>query len=518
MTVARYLDRIAAKYPERPAIVYGEQRWTFAEYAGAVDRLANAFASAGVRRGDRIAVFNTNCPEHLFALFAAARLGAVYSPMNYRLKGEELSHVLTDCEPSIVLVGARYAEQVGAVTSGIKAVRRTLVIDKAAGGSDKIAGDPDSLHDFLSDAGDSPPRDEVSDEATALLLYTSGTTGAAKGVMHSHANIIRRIEARSTAFDDDSLEKVGLLAVPVFHVTGLQVVIKTVAAGGTLAIMPQFTVEDFLKTIEREKVMMAVVVPTMLGQIVGYPRLGEFDLSSLRVLVYGGSATSPDLIREAMRKLPCLFSQGYGLTEVGVTWLPPEDHSLDPPPGRRDPLESVGRAIPGIEIAIVDEEGAHLPSGGIGEIIVRGGDVLDGYWRREEETALAVRDGWFYTGDNGYLDEEGLLFIEGRKKDLIIRGGENIAPIEIENVLMSHPAVAEAGVFGIPDQKWGEIVAAAVVLKSSDEVGAEELTEHCRERIASYKKPERIFFLEELPRNASGKFLAKELREKYGSS
>lgn len=509
MTIARYVDQMASKYPDRPAVIYGKQRWSYAEYAKTVNRFADAFASAGVGRGDRIAVFNTNCPEHPFVLFAAAKLGAVYSPMNYRLKGEELSHVFTDCEPSVALVGKRYAEQVKAGAAGIDAVKRTLIIDAAP-------GEPDSLRDFLHGADGSPPQAGVPDEATALLLYTSGTTGAAKGVMHSHANVIRRINARRTAFDDESLEKASLLAVPVFHVTGIQVMIKTAASGGTLVIMPQFRVEDFLQMIEAEKVMMAVVVPTMLAQVVECPDLSKFDLSSLKVLIYGGSAISPDLVRAAMRKLPCMFSQGYGLTEVGVTWLPPGDHSLDPPAGRRDPLESVGRAIPGIEIAIVDENGNRLPPGQTGDIIVRGGDLMDGYWRLEEETARAVRDGWFNTGDSGYLDEEGFLFMAGRKKDIIIRGGENIAPIEVENVLMSHPGVAEAGVFGIPDAKWGEIVAAAVVLAPTGQATAEELTEFCRERMASYKKPERIFFTKRLPRNASGKLLAKELRRTYG--
>jgi acyl-CoA synthetase (AMP-forming)/AMP-acid ligase II len=512
MTICKYLDRIVQKYPDRPAIVFEGKRWSYTDYAEAVDRFANAFSSVGVGHGDRVAVFNTNCPEHLFTPFAAAKLGAVYSPMNCRLKGGELVHVLTDCDPSIVLVGKRYSEQVGEITAAIENVKHTLVIDAPP-------GEPNSLHDFLLEAGgDASPPPEVPDEATALLLYTSGTTGAAKGVMHSHANIIRRIEGRQTVFDDDSVEKTGLLAVPVFHVTGIQVIIKTVASGGTLAIMPQFRVEDFFQIIETEKVMMAVVVPTMLAQIVEYPDMDRFDLSSLQILVYGGSSISPDLIREAMGKLPCMFSQGYGLTEVGVTWLPPTDHSLDPPPGRRDPLESVGRAVPGLEIAIVDKEGNHLPTGETGEIIVRGGDVMDGYWRREDETARAVRDGWFYTGDSGYLDEEGFLFMAGRKKDIIIRGGENIAPIEVENVLMSHPAVGDAGVFGILDPKWGEIVAAAVVLRRSAEATADELTEFCRERMASYKKPERIFFVQQLPRNASGKLLAKELRKTYADS
>jgi len=508
MTIARYPDKMAAKYPDRPALIGGDRRWNYAEYAREVNRFANAFASAGVKSGDRVAVFNVNCPEHLFSLFAAAKLGAAYCPMNCRLKGTDLEHVLTDSEPTIVLVGKRYADRVKSVTSGIETTTHTLIIDAGP-------GEPDSLDDFLACADDSPPHVDTPDDATALLLYTSGTTAAAKGVMHSHSNVIRRIESRTTAFDDDTMEKVGLLSVPVFHVTGIQVMVKTAASGGTLAIMPQFNVEDFLRIIEKEKVMMAVVVPTMLMQIVGYPKLDEFDLSSFNILVYGGAAISPDLIREAMRKLPCMFSQGYGLTEMGVTWLPPNDHSLDPPEGRRDPLESVGRALPGVEIAVVDEHGNRLPPGEVGEIIARGGDVLNGYWRNEEETARAVRDGWFHTGDSGYLDEEGFLFMSGRKKDIIIRGGENIAPIEVENALMSHPTVADAGVFGIADEKWGEIIAAAVVLKPSAQASAEELVEHCRERMASYKKPERVFFVERLPRNASGKLLAKELRKQY---
>jgi len=511
MTIARYPEQMAKKYPGRTAIIYGSSRWTYLEYEALVNRFANAFASAGVGRGDRIAVFHTNCPEHLFALFAAAKLGAIYSPLNCRLKGEELAHVLTDCDPAVVLVGKRYAEQVMPVTARIGASRATLV-------TDALPGESHALHDFLTDADDSPPTTDVPEDATAFLLYTSGTTGLPKGVMHSHANIIRRCEGRKTAFDDDSLEKNVLLAVPVFHVTGMQVLVKTAASGGTLVIMPQFKVEDFLHTIETEKVMMAVVVPTMLARVLEYPDLGKFNLDSLRILAYGGSAISPDLIRKAMRTLPCMFTQGYGLTEAGVTWLEPSEHSLEPPEGRRDPLESVGRAVPGLEIAIVDENGNRLPPGEPGEIIIRGGDLMQGYWRREDETAHAIRDGWFHTGDSGYLDEHGFLFMSGRKKDIIIRGGENISPIEVESVLTSHPAVADAGVFGIPNSEWGEIVGAAVVLKPSTKATEEELIEFCRERMASYKKPERVFFTRSLPRNAAGKLVTKELRKTYADS
>lgn len=511
MTVAKYLTKMSRDYPERDAIVYGGNRWTYAEYENIVNRFANALTAAGVRQGDRVAIFNTNCPEHLFLLFASAKLGAIFCPMNCRLKGKELSHVFTDCEPTVALVGKRYAGEVMAVTKDIKTTRRTLIIDA-------LPGEDSSLHDFLVDSDDMPLHVVLPGESIAIMLYTSGTTGPHKGVMHSHDTIIQRCEARKTAFDDPSLEKVGLLAVPVFHVTGVQVIVKTAASGGTLVVQPQFKVDDFLRTIQDEGVMMAMVVPTMLEHIVEYPDLDKYNLDSLRVLVYGGSPASPDLIRRAMRKLPCMFIQGYGLTEAGVTWLQPNEHSLEAPQGRRDPLESVGRAVPGLEIAIVDDEGRHVPSGTVGEIKIRGAGIMQGYWRREEDTRLSVRNGWFYTGDIGYLDEDGFLFISGRKKDIIIRGGENIVPVEVESVLASHPAVAEAAVFGVSDRRWGEIVAAAVVLRPSHTVTSDDLIEYCREQIASYKKPELVYFLEALPRNAAGKILKTELRRTYGGS
>ncbi len=506
MTIARYLDRIVKEYPDRLALIFGDRRWTYAKYGRAINRLANALASIGVTQGDRIAIFHTNCPEHAFTMFASARLGAMVCPMNCRLKGDELAYVLKDCEPSVVLVGKRYADQVMPITREINTTKRTLLIDA-------LPGDPDSLHDLLSDVDDKQPNTDVSANVTALLLYSSGTTGKPKGVLHSHQNIIDRCEGRTTAFDDPSLEKTGLLAVPMFHITGIQVVVKTVASGGMLVTMPQFKIEDFLRTVQDEGVMMACVVPTMLEQIVEYPNLDKYNIESLKVLVYGGAATAPALIRKAMDKLPCMFIQGYGLTETSITWLQPSDHTAHASADRADTLTSVGRPVPGIEVAIVDDNDNQLRQRESGEIVARGAGVMQGYWRKEEETKEAMRGGWFHTGDMGYFDDEGYLYIIGRKKDLIIRGGENIAPLEIENILVTHPAVAEAAAFGIPDPKWGEIVASAVVLRPSREATAEELIEYCRQRIASYKKPERIFFLKALPRNAAGKVLKKDLRK-----
>lgn len=510
MSIARYLAETAANYPERCAIVYEGKRWNYAEYEGMVNRMASAFVSFA-KKGDRIAIFHMNCPEHLFCLFAAAKIGAMYSPLNCRLRGRELSHVLTDCQPTLVLVGKRYAEQVTAVTGNMESNKRTLIIDA-------LPGDSCSLYDFIEEAGD-PGRDapSVPENAIALLMYTSGTTGAQKGVMYSHASLMQRCESRKTAYDDPAVEKKMLLAVPIFHITGMQLVVKAAASASTLVIMPQFEVEKFLRIIEQESVAAAFVVPTMIEQIVEHPDLEKYNLESLRILVYGGAPSSPDLIRRAMRKLPCAFIQGYGLTEASVTWLQPSEHQLDLEPGEHDLLQSVGRAVEGVEIAIVDENDKHLGPGQTGEILVRGMGVMQGYWQRDEESARSFRSGWFRTGDMGFLDEEGYLFVTGRKKDLIIRGGENIAPLEVENVLASHPAIAEAAVFGLPDKKWGEIVATAIVLRPSQEVKPEELIEFCRQRIASYKKPERILFLKSLPRNAAGKVVKAELRKLFQS-
>jgi acyl-CoA synthetase (AMP-forming)/AMP-acid ligase II len=465
MSIARYLTETAANYPDRCAIVYEGKRWNYAEYESMANGMANAFASLA-EKGDRIAIFNTNCPEHLFCLFAAAKIGAMYSPLNCRLRGAELSHVLSDCRPALVLVGRRYAEQVTAVTGKIATNKRTLIIDAPH-------GEFDSLHDFVKEADDSVRNAPVSENEIALLMYTSGTTGAHKGVMYSHGSLMQRCESRKTAYE----------------------------------------VDKFLQIIEQESVTAAFVVPTMIEQIVEYPGLEKYDLESLRILVYGGAPASPDLIRKAMRKLHCAFIQGYGLTEASVTWLQPSEHQLDLEAGKHDLLQSVGKAVAGVEIAIVDDADKRLPPGQTGEILVRGTGVMQGYWQRDEDTARCFRNGWFRTGDLGFLDEEGYLFVTGRKKDLIIRGGENIAPLEVENVLTSHSAIAEAAVFGIPDARWGEIVAAAVVLKPSQEVKPEQLIEFCRQRIASYKKPERIFFLRSLPRNAAGKVVRAELKK-----
>ncbi|MFC1820560.1 class I adenylate-forming enzyme family protein [Thermodesulfobacteriota bacterium] len=512
MTIARYLTRSASAYGDRCALVFGDRRWSYAEYEKNVNRFANAFAGAGVREGDRIAVFQTNCPEHIFTLFASAKLGAAYCPLNYRLKGKELAHVLDDSEPKIVLVGHRYAEQINQITASIKETKHTLIIDASP-------GEPGALQDFINDTDYRAPRGEIHDDATAILLYTSGTVDMPKGVMHSHANLIARCEGRKTPLDDPSIEKVGLIVTPVFHITGIQQMFKNAASASTLIIMPQFKVEDFLRIVETKNVMSVGLVPTMIHQIMEHPDQSGFNLDSLRVISYGGSSISPALIRKLMKRLPgCKFAQGYGLTEVGVTWLQPHEHTMDASPGQRDPMESVGRAIPGIEIAIVDDSGKRLAQGEIGEIIVVGSNIMQGYWCLEEENARAFRDGWFYTGDMGYLDPEGFLFISGRKKDLIIRGGENILPIEVENVLISHPDVADAAVFGIPNPRWGEIVAAAVVPEHSREVKADELIEFCRQQIASFKKPERIFITDTIPRNAAGKAVRKDLREAYTNS
>jgi acyl-CoA synthetase (AMP-forming)/AMP-acid ligase II len=509
MSIAKYLSETAAKYPKRCAIVHEGKRWNYAQYESIANRMANAFASLA-EKDDRIAVFHTNCPEHLFCLFAAAKIGAMYSPLNCRLRGAELSHVLTDCQPALTLVGKRYAGQVMAVTENVESNKGTLIIDA-------LQGESDALHDFMREADDSAPDAPVPEDKIALLMYTSGTTGAHKGVMYSHASLMQRCESRKTPYDDPALEKTMLLAVPIFHITGMQLVVKTAASAGTLVIMPQFEVEKFLQIIEQESVTAAFVVPTMIEQIMEYPGLEKYDLESLRILVYGGAPASPELIRKAMRKLSCAFIQGYGLTEASVTWLQPSEHQLAVEPGKHDLLQSVGKAVAGVEIAVVDDADMRLPPGQTGEILVRGTGVMQGYWRREEDTARSFRDDWFRTGDLGFLDEDGYLFVTGRKKDLIIRGGENIAPLEVENVLASHPAVAEASVFGIPDATWGEIVAAAVVLKPSQEVSPNQLIELCRQRIASYKKPERIFFLKSLPRNAAGKVVKADLRKRCQS-
>jgi len=376
--------------------------------------------------------------------------------------------------------------------------------------------------DLLSSPADEV-KTEINDEDTTILMYTAGTTGQPKGVMLSHQSFSIYVLENVTPVSPDISEK-NILSVPLYHVAGIQAMMAAVYGGRTLVIERQFEAEEWMQLVEKEKVNRAMVVPTMLKQLMEHPKFGYYDLSSLKVITYGAAPMPLAVIKNAVKAFPGVsFIQAFGQTETAstITALGPEDHIIEGTEAEIEQklkrLSSIGRPISDVEMRVVDEEGKKLPQGQVGEILARGPRVMTGYWKDKEKTEKTIdKDGWVHTGDIGYMDEDGYYYLSGRATDMIIRGGENISPEEVENVLHAHPKIEEAAVIGLPDEEWGEQPRAIVVLKRGKKASPEEIIEYTRSRLAGFKRPRSVVFVDKLPRNPMGKVLKRELREKYG--
>jgi acyl-CoA synthetase (AMP-forming)/AMP-acid ligase II len=357
-----------------------------------------------------------------------------------------------------------------------------------------------------------------------MIIYPSGARPRPKGVVLTHASFSSYVVENVTPADPDpgSEERV-ILTVPLYHIAGLQALMAAVYGGRTVVVQPQFEPEGWLKLVQDERVTRAMLVPTMLRALIDHPSFGDFDLSSLRVITYGAAAMPGDVLERAIAAFPqAQLINAFGQTESAatITMLGPDDHVLAGTPGeiekKRRRLRSIGRPLPDVEVRVVDEQGEALPPGVTGEIVARGARLMKGYWERPEATAEALRGGWLHTGDLGYRDEDGYIFLKGRAREIIKRGGEMISPEEVEEVIERHPAVVEAAVIGVPDTEWGEVVEAVVVVRRDARVTEGELIEHCRRQIASFKKPEAVHFMPALPRNQLGKVLRGQLRDRFG--
>ena len=507
----------AAIVPERTATVFDGQPTTYAGLASRANRLANALAAHGVGPGDRVAILDVNTPQHLELYFAAARLDAIYVPLNFRGTEKELLPPLETAQPVALLAGARYVPLVEGVRSAAPSLSLLIMMD----GEEREGW---TAYEALLESGEDEELrfPQGDDSAPAALLFTAGTTGRPKGVTLTQASFTSYILSNVEAADPD-IEEPSLLTVPFYHVAGLQAALTSVYGGRTLVMQRQFEAREWMDLVERESVQRALLVPTMLRQLLDHPDFGHHDLSSLRIITYGGASMPPPLIERAVAALPhCQFINAFGQTETGSTiaMVPPEDHVLEGPPElverRRRHLSSIGRPLPDVEVRIVDEAGAPMSTGQVGEIVARGPRLMTGYWGQEPETGQVLRNGWLYTGDLGHMDEDGYIYLAGRAKDFIKRGGEMVSPEEVENVLHACPGIQEAAVIGVPDETWGERVTAVVVARPGASVTEEELLERCQEHLARFKRPESVVFVDELPRNPMGKVLKRELRERYG--
>ena len=534
MNTTEFLSIACAIVPDRRALIFEGLELTFEELQQRVNRLASSMAALGVGAGDRVATMQVNCNQSIEIYFAAAQLDALYVPLNFRARAEELEQMLAIAQPSILFIGERYLPllQTGA---GELPANRIVLLDVQPDDSSsegrlayhqlQSQGNPEQVH-----------FSEADDDETPVIMFTAGTTGVPKGVMLTHDSFSSYLLATVTPADPE-VEETNLLTVPFYHIAGLQAALAAVYGGRTLAIMRQFEPVEWLDLAHEQRVNRAMLVPTMLKQLMDHPRFREYDLSSLNVITYGAAPMPLPVIRQAIEEFPgARFINAFGQTETAstITMLPPEDHILE---GTEQEVEkklrrltSIGKPLEDVEVMIVSEEGTPVAGGEVGEIVARGERMMKGYWRQEVATGEALRSGWVYTGDLAYQDEDGYIYLAGRAKDFIKRGGEMIAPDEVEQVLMSHPLLEDAAIIGVPDLEWGEEVRALVVRKTS-QTGApgqaagqdiseadleSELIEYCRQKLAGYKRPRSVVFINSLPRNAMGKVLKRELREQYG--
>ncbi|MBI5443156.1 MAG: long-chain-fatty-acid--CoA ligase [Deltaproteobacteria bacterium] len=488
----------------REAVVFEGVRLSYRRFDERVNRLANALLAFGLSRGDRVAVLAENTHKYLEVYFAAAKAGLVTTPLNFRLSEGELLHILRDSEAKALLVGEGYEAVASSLRTEAGVPRVWVGLDKPFDGV--------FYEDLLARASDEDPRVAVDENELAILMYTGGTTGAPKGVMLSHRNLLAvgfscAQQCQFTASD------ATCMVLPLFHIA-FWPALSHLLVGGKVVVVRRPDLGAILAAIEEERCTHVNAVPTLYGWLINHPDLGRYDLSSLRLMTYAGSPMPEQVLRNCIQKFGNILAQAYGLTEAsGVTVLTPEDHVLEGPRARQ--LRSAGKEMVVVEMRIVDDEGLPLGPGQVGEVTVRGTNVMMGYWKNPELTASRLKDGWLHTGDVGYVDEEGFLYLVERKADMIVTGGENVYPTETENVLFQHPSVLECTVTSAPDSKWGERVQAAVVLKPGCTAGEEELIAFCKERLAGYKCPKRIEFWEGLPKTSVGKVLRRDVKAKF---
>ena len=505
-TIADIARVQAGVRPASTALWFEGRSTSFAEVDARSNQVANALIAANVQPGDRVAYLGKNMDVYYEILFGTAKARGALAAINNRLAAPEMQFIASDAKAKVLFVAKEFYEIAGIIAEDLPDLKGIIAID----------GDhPEwpAYKDVIARFGDEDPKLDAKPDDDVIQLYTSGTTGLPKGVMLTNDNYMAFM--RQCAVLEWSSYGVGeavMNAMPLFHVAGCNVGILAMAQGAETVILREIAPMELLKLIPEKRIAHAFWVPAVILMLTQIPNVEETDFSSLKQVFYGASPITEDLLLAAQDLLGARFTQLYGLTETvgGGTFLPPEAH--DPAWGK---LRSCGVPYPGTIIRCMDGEGNPVAMGEVGEIAIKSDFVMKGYWNRPEATTDAIRDGFFYTGDAGYFDEDGFLFIHDRVKDMIISGGENIYPAEVENAVFGHPDVADVAVIGVPDETWGEAVKAIVVLTPDAKPDPDGIIAWAKERIASYKTPKSVDFIEEMPRNPSGKILRKDLREQY---
>ncbi|MEM9272242.1 MAG: fatty acid--CoA ligase [Cyanobacteria bacterium P01_F01_bin.143] len=504
------LSRIQAqKIPDARALIFKDQATTYKELDKESDRLANALLARGIKAESRVAILAQDSPQSYEILFACAKIKAVVVPINWRLAAAEVSYILNDAEVELLFVGAKFYDLIGSIASDLIKVKTIIALAETRENWLNYS-------QWTEQYSDESPEITISPNDIAVQLYTSGTTGRPKGVQLGHYSffaVAKEWTQQGQNWMNWQETDKSLLVVPFFHIGGLWWAIRGFVAGAENILLPAFNPLEILEVMEKYRITKAGMVPAMIQVVLSEPQCQETDFSSLKYVLYGGSPIAESLLREAMQTFSCDFVQIYGMTETGncAVCLPEEAHTSS----NTDLLKSAGKPFPGVSVIAVDNQGKQLPPFKIGEIRIKSPANMLGYWKLPEATAKTLVDGWIHTGDAGYIDNEGYIYICDRIKDMICYAGENVYPAEIENILAAHPAIAEVGVIGVPDEDFGESIKAIVVLKPGMKAKALEIINFVRGKLADFKLPRSVEFVESLPRTPSGKIQKGKLREPY---
>jgi len=510
MILSDIFKRNARRYPQQTAAAFGSVRLSFAEFNRRINSLANALINLGLQKQDKVAIILDNCLEYLELYCAVPKAGCVAVPLNTSLSTSELAYIINNAEAKTLVFGERFAPTVASLLPELDSIETLVGIGTTANGAK-------SYEQLVADSSPDEPEVEVGEEDLAYLLYSSGTTGLPKGVMITHRGIIESA-VNYVLGCDQRREDVCLIATPFFW--GAAPIVNIVPqsyVGGALIIADDFSPEAILGLIQKEKVTIGMMAPPMIMSLLEHPQLSSYDTGSLRHIWFGGLPMPVESLKRAIQNQGNIFFQVYGMIELTpLAMTVPEEQIIEGPPEKVKRLASCGKEPPNVEVRVVNDEGKDVAPGEVGEVIGRGDNLMKGYWRMPQATAEALRDGYLHSGDLATIDEDGYLYLVGRKKDVIISGGNTIYPSEIEDIIYQHPSIIEAALIGVPDEELGEAPMVVVVVREADNA-AEDILAFCQQKLPDYACPRSVTLVEKLPRNPAGKVLRKVLQEKYCS-
>jgi long-chain acyl-CoA synthetase len=500
-TLRDLLSERAKKYGDKTFLYFKDLEVSYRQLEELVYRVANGLSAIGVKKGDKVCLLIPNQPEFIYAFLGAPTIGAVIVPINTWLKSEEIKYIIQNSDAETIITVPQLIDRVDGIRADIPQVKNMVFIGEP---------NPPGTTPFsrLLAAPAMQPTVALDPDDDASIIYTSGTTGKPKGVMLTHHNYVYDAAAGIPLLDSKEMDRT-MCILPLFHVNGqVATVLGPLSVGSSVVLTEGFSPKTFFQDLARHRATGFSGVPTVYSILLNLPDADKYDLSALRVCICGAAPMPVEVFNKFEEKFKAYILEGYGLSEGTCV------STLNPYGGKRK-IGSIGVALPGQELKIFDDQDQELPPGRVGEIVIRGDNVMKGYYRNPRASAETLRNGWLHTGDLGYVDEEGYFFIVGRKKEMIIRGGENIYPKEVEEVIYKHPAVAEAAVVGLPDPIWGEEVAAFIITKPEMRLSEEELINYCKERLADYKCPRKVFFIENFPKTATGKIQKGQVKELF---